>query len=76
MNNFESSIETLNNAIGCATDSEAVKDLELAIKAIETMNRIADVIKIEQQPTSCEHTKIKSFELIERIVTDYQLASK
>lgn len=46
---------------------------ELAIKSLEVVNKITDIIKTEQQPTSCEHTKLKSFEMIEKIIADYQL---
>lgn len=44
----------------------------LAIKALETVNKIVEIIIIEQSSTSCEHTKLKSFEMIEKIITDYQ----
>ena len=45
----------------------------IALEALEAINKIIEIIKIEQQPTSCEHTKIKSFEMIEKIISDYQL---
>ena len=44
-----------------------------AIQALEALEKIAEIIKIEQQPTSCEHTKLKSFDMIENTITDYQL---
>lgn len=34
-NDIKIAIETLNNAIGCATDNETVRDLEFAIFALE-----------------------------------------
>lgn len=51
------------------------ESLELAIKALETVGKIAEIIKFEQQATSCEHTKLKSFGMIENIISDYQLNS-
>lgn len=48
--------------------------LKLAINALETVYKIESIIKIEQQPTSCEHTKLKSFETIENIIVDYQIS--
>jgi hypothetical protein len=48
---------------------------DMAINALETVDKIANIIKIEQQPTSCEYTKLKSFEMIEKIITEYQLAN-
>lgn len=47
--------------------------LDKGIKALETMSKIAEIVKIEQQATSCEDTKLKSFEMIEKIIADYQL---
>lgn len=49
--------------------------LEMATKALEVVNNIVDLIKIEQQPTSCEHTKLISFVMIEKVITDYQLSN-
>lgn len=45
----------------------------MGIEALKTVEKIINIIKIEQQPTSCEHTKLKSFEMIEKIIADYQL---
>lgn len=47
--------------------------IDIGIKALETMSKIAEIVKIEQQATSCEDTKLKSFEMIEKIIADYQL---
>ena len=49
--------------------------LEMATKALEVVNNIVDLIKIEQQPTSCEYTKLISFGMIEKVITDYQLSN-
>lgn len=40
------------------------------------LNAIINIIKIEQQPTSCEYTKLKSFEMIENIIMDFQSKTK
>lgn len=45
----------------------------MARMSLEVVDKIANIVKIEQQPTSCEYTKLKSFEMIERIITEYQL---
>ena len=45
----------------------------MGIEALKAVDKIINIIKIEQQPTSCEHTKLKSFEMIEKVITDYQL---
>lgn len=47
--------------------------IDIGIKALETMSKIAEIVKIEHQATSCEDTKLKSFEMIEKIIADYQL---
>lgn len=57
----------------CYVTSCDKEPLEMAIKTLEVVNKITDIIKIEQQPTSCEHTKLKSFAMIEEIITNYQL---
>lgn len=54
-------------------EEEEKQAITKAIESLEAINKIVDIIKIEQQPTSCEHTKLKSFEMIEKIITDYQL---
>ena len=48
----------------------------LAIKALDTVNKIAEIIKIEKQSTSCEHTKLKSFEMIENMTVISNLQKK
>ena len=45
----------------------------MGIEALQVIEKIIDIIKTEQQPTSCEHTKLKSFEMIEKIISDYQM---
>lgn len=45
----------------------------MGIEALKAVDKITNIIKIEQQPTSCEHTKLKSFEMIEKVIADYQL---
>ena len=45
----------------------------MARRSLEAVDKIANIVKIEQQPTSCEYTKLKSFEMIEKIIADYQL---
>lgn len=42
--------------------------LNKAIKSLEAIDKITEIIKFEQQPTSCEYTKLKSFEMIEKII--------
>ena len=66
-------IDTATEIVGKGEDRSAFKDMEMAIRTFEAIDKIANIIKIEQQPTSCEHTKLKSFEMIEKIITDYQL---
>ena len=68
-------IDTATEIAGRGKDGKAFEDMEMAIDALETVDKIANIIKIEQQPTSCEHTKLKSFEMIEKIITEYQLAN-
>ena len=60
---------------GLKLSNEADKELAcvMAIKAIDTVERIKEIIKVEQQPTSCEYTKLQSFRMIEEIISDYQL---
>ena len=65
MNDFANGVVQLNRM----SDS----DLSNILVALEAIDKIANIIKIEQQPTSCEHTKLKSFEMIEKIIADYQL---
>lgn len=66
-------IDTATEIVGKGEDGSAFKDMEMAIRTFEAIDKIVNIIKIEQQPTSCEHTKLKSFEMIEKIITDYQL---
>lgn len=54
--------------------SELREAVDISIKALETVDKITEIIKIEQQATSCEHTKLYSFEMIEKIITDFQLS--
>ena len=68
-------VDTATQLVGTGVDGKAYEDLELAIKALEAVGKIAEIIKFEQQATSCEHTKLKSFEMIENIISDYQLNS-
>lgn len=55
------------------SDDRKIDAFIMGIEALKVVDKIVDIIKIEQQPTSCEHTKLKSFEMIEKIITDYQL---
>lgn len=48
---------------------------QTAIQALEIVNKITKIVRIEQQATSCEHTKLKSFEMIEKIIENYQSQS-
>ena len=64
MNDFANGVVQLNRM----SDS----DLSNILVTLEAVDKIANIIKIEQQPTSCEHTKLKSFEMIEKIIADYQ----
>lgn len=57
---------------GCG-DCLVRKTLIDAEKSLEVMVKIVQIINTEQQPTSCEHTKLKAFETIESIIVDYQL---
>lgn len=66
-------IDTASEIAGKGEDGNAFEDMEMAIKTLETVDKIENIIKIEQQPTSCEHTKLKSFEMIEKIISDYQM---
>lgn len=54
------------------SDDRKIDAFNMGIKTLYMVSRIAEIIKKEQQATSCEYTKIKSFEKIERIITDYQ----
>lgn len=67
-------IDTATEIAGRGKDGKAFEDTKMAIKALETIDKIKNIIKIEQQPTSCEHTKLKSFEMIESIIADYQIS--
>lgn len=67
-------IDTATEIAGRGKDGKAFEDMEMAIKALETIDKIENIIKIEQQPTSCEHTKLKSFKMIESIIADYQIS--
>jgi hypothetical protein len=81
----QESIKTLKQSCYCDYDLSATiencevsscdrKDAtKMAIKALQVVEKIAEIIKIEQQSTSCEYTKLKSFAMIEKIITDYQL---
>jgi len=51
----------------------ACNELETIIEVLEAMSKILDIIKIEQQPTTCEYTKLKSFAEIEKIVIGCQM---
>ena len=68
-------IDTATEIAGKGEDGNAFEDMEMAINALEAVDKIANIIKIEQQPTSCEYTKLKSFEMIESIIAEYQLAN-
>ena len=67
-------IDTATEIAGKGEDGKAFEDMEMVIKALEMIDKIENIIKIEQQPTSCEHTKLKSFEMIESIIADYQIS--
>ena len=67
-------IDTASEIAGKGKNSNAFEDMEIAIKALEAVDKIENIIKIEQQPTSCEHTKLKSFEMIENIIAEYQIS--
>ena len=69
-------IDTAIEIAGRGEDDNAFEDMEMAIKALEIVEKIVNIIKIEQQPTSCEHTKLKSFGMIEKIITDYQIRNQ
>ena len=66
-------IKILKEEKSWESDDRKIDAFIMGIEALEVIDRIVDIIKIEQQPTSCEHTKLKSFEMIEKIITDYQL---
>lgn len=72
INQMQYRINTASQIVGKGKDGKAYEDMEMAIKSLEVVDKIIDIIKIEQQPTSCEYTKLKSFEMIEKIITDYQ----
>ena len=55
------------------SDDRKIDAFNMGIEVLYIVNKISEIIKIEQQSTSCEYTKLKSFEKIERIITDYQL---
>ena len=67
-------IDTASEIAGKGENGNIFEDMEIAIKALEAVDKIANIIKIEQQPTSCEHTKLKSFEMIESIIAEYQIS--
>ena len=39
----------------------------------DTLNKIVSIVNNEKQSTSCEHTKLKSFDMIDNIITEYLL---
>lgn len=76
MNN-EKAIYVMKNLAflsGTRSHEDCENAINTSIKALELVDKITEIIKNEQQATSCEHTKLKSFELIEKIITDYQLS--
>lgn len=42
-------------------------------KELEVLGKVIQIVSLEQKPTSCEHTKLKAFEMIESVIADYQL---
>ena len=66
-------IKILKEEKSWESDDRKIDAFIMGIEALEAIDKIVDIIKIEQQPTSCEHTKLKSFEMIEKIIADYQL---
>ena len=67
-------LETIGSGSTLANNDDKAPACIIAIKAIDTVEKIKEVIKLEQQNTSCEYTKLKSFEMIEKIISDYQLS--
>ena len=66
-------LETIGDGLVLSNENDKESACILAIKAIDTVERIKEIIKVEQQPTSCEYTKLQSFRMIEEIISDYQL---
>lgn len=66
-------IKILEEEKSWESDDRKIDAFIMGIEALKVVDKIVDIIKIEQQPTSCEYTKLKSFEMIEKIITDYQL---
>ena len=74
--NIKKTIEIMKNLAflsGKDSSDKCERAIADSIKALEVVDKIADIIIIEQQSTSCEYTKLKSFEMIEKIISDYQL---
>lgn len=69
----EHAIKILKEEKSWESDDRKIDAFIMGIEALSLIDKIGDVIKIEQQSTSCEYTKLKSFEIIEKLVKDYQL---
>lgn len=55
------------------SNDRKIDAFNMGIEALQVVEKIANIIKIEQQPTSCEYTKLKSFGMIEEIISNYQM---
>lgn len=63
-------LEAIGNGLTLSNENDKESACIVAIKAIDTVERIKEIIKIEQQSTSCEYTKLQSFRMIEEIISD------